>query len=71
MVYYLPSSNQLNADHSSSVGADSRPLPELADLSVFWGPEICRLQYLIHLLDTGRIKDEYWPDISGNCPITG
>ena len=33
----------------------------MADLKVFWGPEICRLEYLVHLLDTGRIKDEYWP----------
>lgn len=33
---------------------------QLADLKIFWGPEICRLEYLVHLLDTGRIKDEYW-----------
>lgn len=32
---------------------------QLADLKIFWGPEICRLEYLVHLLDTGRIKDEY------------
>lgn len=30
----------------------------MADLKVFWGPDICRLEYLMHLLDTGRIKDE-------------
>lgn len=30
----------------------------IADLKVFWGPEICRLEYLVHLVDTGRIKDE-------------
>jgi len=32
----------------------------MADLKVFWGPEICRLEYLLHLVDTGRIKDSYW-----------
>ena len=32
----------------------------MADLKVFWGPEICRLEYLLHLVDTGRIKDAYW-----------
>ena len=41
-----------NLDEISSV--------QLADLKIFWGPEICRLEYLVHLLDTGRIKDEHW-----------
>ncbi len=36
------------------------PTEQLADLKIFWGPEICRLEYLVHLLDTGRIKDEHW-----------
>ena len=36
------------------------PPEQLADLKIFWGPEICRLEYLVHLLDTGRIKDEHW-----------
>jgi hypothetical protein len=31
----------------------------MADLKVFWGPEICRLEYLVHLVETGRIKDEH------------
>jgi hypothetical protein len=30
----------------------------MADLKIFWGPEICRLEYLLHLLDTGRVKDD-------------
>jgi hypothetical protein len=38
----------------------SSPGEQLADLKIFWGPEICRLEYLVHLLNTGRIKDEYW-----------
>ncbi|MGI8827835.1 MAG: hypothetical protein ACR2JC_19835 [Chloroflexota bacterium] len=32
----------------------------MADLKVFWGAEFCRLEYLLHLLDTGRIKGPYW-----------
>jgi hypothetical protein len=31
---------------------------EMADLRIFWGPEICRLEYLLHLLETGRVKGE-------------
>jgi hypothetical protein len=31
---------------------------DMADLRIFWGPEICRLEYLLHLLETGRVKDE-------------
>ena len=31
---------------------------QMADLKIFWGPEICRIEYLMHLLDTGRIKGE-------------
>lgn len=34
---------------------------EASDLKIFWGPEICRLEYLVHLLDTGRIKQEPLP----------
>ncbi len=28
-----------------------------ADLRIFWGPEICRLEYLVHLIRTGRVKE--------------
>ncbi len=60
MTYYLPSSNPLNPGQPTL--ADAKPdALEMEDLKVFWGPEICRLEYLIHLLDTGRVKDEYWP----------
>jgi hypothetical protein len=37
---------------------DARPQEAMADLKIFWGPEICRLEYLLHLLDTGRVKDD-------------
>ena len=45
---------------ASTQAAGTNPGEQLADLKIFWGPEICRLEYLVHLLDTGRIKDEYW-----------
>ena len=60
MAYYLPSggtSTPGNTEHRSVSTLDAE---SMADLRVFWGPEICRLEYLIHLLETGRIKDEYW-----------
>ena len=59
MVYYLPSSSTSDED-----GGQPQPSMEviqaetMADLRVFWGPEICRLEYLMHLVETGRIKDE-------------
>ena len=43
-----------------SQGLDGNVCVQLSDLKIFWGPEICRLEYLVHLLDTGRIKDEHW-----------
>jgi hypothetical protein len=59
MPYFLPSSREtgetepgINATSATGGGED------MADLKIFWGPEICRLEYLLHLLDTGRIKDE-------------
>ena len=32
-----------------------------AQMEMLWGGEICRLEYLFHLLETGRIKDECEP----------
>jgi hypothetical protein len=29
-----------------------------AELLRLWGADICRLEYLIHLVDTGRIKSD-------------
>lgn len=57
MAYYLPLDSQGNSepiepDQPSSTGG------EMSDLKIFWGPEICRLEYLLHLLETGRIVDE-------------
>ena len=61
MANYLPSSGQPQMQLVARI-SDAAPAPteQLADLKLFWGTEICRLEYLVHLLDTGRIKDEYW-----------
>lgn len=59
MTYFLPMTTDADdgGQESSQPGAE-----QMADLKVFWGPEICRLEYLVHLLETGRIKDTYEPD---------
>ncbi len=64
MAHYLPLE-----ERSDDTGSVQRPCAaagaarsdEMADLRIFWGPEICRLEYLLHLMRTGRIKDEYLP----------
>ena len=62
MAYYLPSGGTVDGNPSGEILASQSSDREImGDLKVFWGPEICRLEYLVHLLDTGRIKDEYWP----------
>lgn len=63
MTYYLPSGNsETRTEETASASRDTVPARhDIADLKIFWGPEICRLEYLVHLLDTGRVKDEYWP----------
>ena len=59
MVYFLSSSNTTDGDLSGQTPLrDSIQTEQIADLKVFWGPEICRLEYLLHLVETGRIKDE-------------
>lgn len=61
MAKYLPPSGQPQMQLVARTQlAQLNPSEQLADLKIFWGPEICRLEYLVHLLDTGRIKDEYW-----------
>jgi hypothetical protein len=61
MGNFLPPSGQTEAQPDGSRGEpNSAPGEAMADLKIFWGPEICRLEYLVHLLDTGRIKDEHW-----------
>lgn len=64
MTYYLPSNDAKNPPMPAQV-ATTEPKPEcspndLQDLRIFWGSEICRLEYLVHLLDTGRVKYENW-----------
>jgi hypothetical protein len=57
MAYYLtsgPSDEAGQAVQQEAVAAGD----SMADMRVFWGPDICRLEYLLHLVDTGRIKDE-------------
>ncbi|GAC1328207.1 MAG: hypothetical protein NVS2B16_00310 [Chloroflexota bacterium] len=66
MAYYLPD-NPIDGLAESAQAGDvtSRHAMQrdpMSDLKVFWGPEICRLEYLLHLLDTGRIKDPHWTE---------
>jgi hypothetical protein len=58
--YLLPNGKPQMQLVASTQQLDRNPSEHLADLKIFWGPEICRLEYLVHLLDTGRIKDEHW-----------
>jgi hypothetical protein len=60
MAHYLPSESSSREPAAEDVLRDAPPAEDISDLKVFWGPEMCRLEYLVHLLDTGRIKDEYW-----------
>jgi hypothetical protein len=59
MPHYLPSSSETdNSRPNAIVLSVVEPSDSMADLKIFWGPEIYRLEYLVHLLETGRIKDE-------------
>lgn len=58
MAFYLPSSGSTwNGDAPTNL-ATPVVTSDVADLKIFWGPDMCRLEYLVHLLETGRIKDE-------------
>lgn len=60
MAQYLPPGPSRDSDVTPEQGVDVPSGGEtMADLKVFWGPEICRLEYLVHLVETGRIKDEH------------
>lgn len=62
MTYYLPSNSTMDDETGPAVlGATLMPPTDMADLKIFWGPEICRLEYLLHLIDTGRVKDDRRP----------
>jgi hypothetical protein len=62
MPHYLPSSSETDNNRPPmTIPVATADSESMADLKIFWGPEICRLEYLVHLLDTGRIKDEYMP----------
>ena len=59
MTQPLLPDNSSNREQSRVGGSIMAPLPpDIADLRIFWGPEICRLEYLVHLLDTGRVKPD-------------
>jgi hypothetical protein len=58
MTQFLPSPGPSDRQISPQAVAERVPQRDLADLRIFWGPEICRLEYLLHLLETGRVKDE-------------
>lgn len=59
MAYYLPSSAGTDGNRADDIGPiEAQAADKMADLKVFWGPEICRLEYLMHLVHTGRIRDE-------------
>lgn len=58
MAESLPQDAQGNNEAEESPEPEAAVRTDMADLKVFWGPEICRLEYLLHLLNTGRIKDE-------------
>jgi hypothetical protein len=59
MPQYLPSGSETDSNPVNAVAAGPRDsVDAMADLKLFWGAEIYRLEYLVHLLETGRIKDE-------------
>lgn len=58
MTYFLPSEGTLDRERPDSPVTPGSQPAEMADIKIFWGPEICRLEYLLHLLDTGRVKDD-------------
>ena len=58
MTHLLPSPGPIEGQPGRR-GVTERPNEQdMADLRIFWGPEICRLEYLLHLLETGRVKEE-------------
>jgi hypothetical protein len=59
MTHYLPSPPSPESQPAQPATPERASEGDMADLRIFWGPEICRLEYLIHLLETGRVKDEF------------
>jgi hypothetical protein len=58
MAQPLLPANATEYDGHQLARSDASDPQVMADLKIFWGPEICRLEYLLHLLDTGRVKDD-------------
>lgn len=67
MAYYLPAPSGANGEAPVELGPRPAANGDMADLKIFWGPDICRLEYLLHLLETGRIKDEH--KVSGGAKV--
>jgi hypothetical protein len=59
MAYFLPSNSDADPDQSPDLVPTEPAEADISDMRIFWGPEICRLEYLLHLMETGRIVDEY------------
>jgi hypothetical protein len=59
MAYYLPSSSGTDGEQPDAGSVPAGEPADISDLKIYWGPEICRLEYLLHLMETGRIVDEY------------
>jgi hypothetical protein len=61
MTQLLPSSSQDEPKTAASTEQEGVPYGvRTLDLKVQWGSDYYRLEYLIHLLDTGRVKDAGW-----------
>lgn len=58
MTHLLPSPAPGEGQSIQQALAERGQSRDMADLRIFWGPEICRLEYLLHLLETGRVKPE-------------
>lgn len=71
MAFYLPSSGSTWNDGAPANLAAPVVTSDVADLKIFWGPDMCRLEYLVHLLETGRIKDERARQVSSETLDAG
>lgn len=58
MAHYLPPGSTSDSGIPAYSLSEKSQDNEMGDLKIFWGPEICRIEYLLHLLETGRIKEE-------------
>jgi hypothetical protein len=57
VTHYLPAQSETSIEKESVTSGGVLDL-DATDLRIYWGSEICRLAYLVHLLRTGRVKDD-------------